>query len=97
MAVFEVADACVQPVLDMEEAPHHPHLVARGTFIEHGGVMQPAPAPRFSASPGEISCPPPSNGQDTDEVLADWGFASKEIAALRSAGAVGVDVRGKRP
>jgi len=90
MSLFEGTDACVQPVLDMEEAPHHPHLVARGTFVEHGGVVQPAPAPRFSASPGEISCPPPVNGQDTDEVLADWGFAKEEVLALRSAGAVGV-------
>jgi alpha-methylacyl-CoA racemase len=90
MTLFEGTDACVQPVLDMEEAPQHPHLVARGTFVEHGGVVQPAPAPRFSASPGEISCPPPVNGQDTDEVLADWGFAKEEVLALRSAGAVGV-------
>ena len=90
MSLFEGTDACVQPVLDMEEAPHHPHLVARGTFVEHGGVVQPAPAPRFSASPGEISCPPPVNGQDTDEVLADWGFAKEEVLGLRAAGAVGV-------
>ena len=90
MSLFDGVDACVQPVLDMEEAPHHPHLAARGTFVEHGGVVQPAPAPRFSVSPGEISCPPPANGQDTDEVLADWGFTTGEVQALRSAGAVGV-------
>ena len=73
----------------MVEAPTHPHLVARDTFVEHGGVMQPAPAPRFSASPSEIRCAPPANGQDTDAVLADWGFGSDEIAALRQQGAVG--------
>ena len=88
--LFAGTDACVQPVLDMEEAPAHPHLVARETFVTHGGVIQPAPAPRFSASPGEIGGPPPVNGQDTDEVLGDWGFEPEEIAALRASGAVGI-------
>lgn len=86
---FADTDACVQPVLDMEEAPQHPHLVERGTFIEHGGVMQPAPAPRFSRSPSQISAQPPLNGADTDDVLADWGFSGSEISALRAAGTVG--------
>ncbi len=90
MDLFDETDACVQPVLDMDEAPHHPHLVARGTFVEHGGVMQPAPAPRFSESPSEISCPPPVNGQDTAVALADWGFAPAEIDDLSSSGAIGV-------
>jgi len=90
MQLFDATDACVQPVLDMEEAPMHPHLVARETFVEHGGVMQPAPAPRFSRSPSEITCQPPANGQDTVEVLADWGFSGREIASLSDSGAVGV-------
>ncbi len=90
--LFDQIDACVQPVLDMEEAPHHPHLVERKTFVEHGGVIQPAPAPRFSESPSEISCPPPKNGQDTDEVLADWGFGAEEIASLRDDGVVGTTI-----
>ncbi|MDG2110984.1 MAG: CaiB/BaiF CoA-transferase family protein [Actinomycetota bacterium] len=89
MAVFGDRDACVQPVLDMEEAPNHPHLVARGTFVEHDGVTQPAPAPRFSRTENEIVAPPPANGADTDEVLADWGFDPAEIAAMREAGTVG--------
>lgn len=89
MDVFGDRDACVQPVLDMEEAPSHPHLVQRGTFVEHDGVVQPAPAPRFSQSPGEITAAPPANGADTDEVLADWGFDPGEIEALRGAGTVG--------
>jgi len=89
MELFDQTDACVQPVLDMKEAPLHPHLVARETFVEHGGVIQPAPAPRFSESPSEISCPPPVNGQDTDQVLVDWDFTGNEIAELRRVGAVG--------
>ncbi len=88
--VFAGTDACIQPVLDMEEAPGHPHLAARGTFVEHGGVVQPAPAPRFSTSPGAIHAAPPVNGQEPDDVLADWGFDAGEIAELRAAGAVGV-------
>ncbi|MGH1491209.1 MAG: CaiB/BaiF CoA transferase family protein [Acidimicrobiales bacterium] len=94
MELFDETDACVQPVLDMEEAPSHPHLAARETFVEHDGVMQPAPAPRFSKSPSEISARPPVNGQDTDVVLADWGFDSAEIASLRDAGAVGLRPEG---
>lgn len=89
LEVFADRDACVQPVLDMEEAPNHPHLVERGTFVEHDGVTQPAPAPRFSRSQSEIVAPPPPNGADTDEVLADWGFDLAEIAAMRAAGTVG--------
>jgi alpha-methylacyl-CoA racemase len=89
MALFDQTDACVQPVLDMEEAPSHPHLVARGTFVEYEGVIQPGPAPRFSASPSEIRNRPPVNGQDTEAVLADWGFTPTEIADLHSAGAIG--------
>jgi alpha-methylacyl-CoA racemase len=89
-AIFAETDACVQPVLDMEEAPNHPHLVERGTFVEHGGVTQPAPAPRFSVSTCGISRPPPANGQHTDEVLIDWGFGDDELSALRAAGAIGV-------
>lgn len=82
-------DTCVQPVLDMEEAPTHPHLVERGTFVEHGGVIQPAPAPRFSRTETSISGQPPENGADTDSVLSDFGFSDADIAALRTSGAVG--------
>ena len=53
-AVFEGSDACVAPVLSLREAPSHPHLAARGTFVDHGGITQPAPAPRFSATPGAV-------------------------------------------
>jgi alpha-methylacyl-CoA racemase len=86
--VFAGADACVAPVLALTEAPRHPHNVARGTFVELAGVTQPAPAPRFSRTPGAIASPPVLPGQHTDEVLAGAGFTADEIAALRAAGAI---------
>ncbi|MFJ2743327.1 CaiB/BaiF CoA transferase family protein [Streptomyces sp. NPDC087440] len=70
--VFATSDACVAPVLSMREAPHHPHLAARATYVEHGGVTQPAPAPRFSVTPGAIGRGPALPGADTAEVAADW-------------------------
>ena len=72
-AVFEGTDACVAPVLSLREAPHHPHLAARGTFIDHGGITQPAPAPRFSATPGAVRRAPARPGADTADVARDWG------------------------
>ena len=86
--LFEATDACVAPVLDAGEAPGHPHVRARGTFTEVGGVVQPAPAPRFDRTPGAVGAPPPAPGEHSDEALADWGFAPAEIAALRDAGAI---------
>ncbi|MFI1302234.1 CaiB/BaiF CoA transferase family protein [Streptomyces sioyaensis] len=71
-AVFEGSDACVAPVLSLREAPRHPHLAARGTFVEHGGITQPAPAPRFSRTPGALRRPPARPGADTAEIARDW-------------------------
>jgi alpha-methylacyl-CoA racemase len=71
-AVFEGSDACVAPVLSLREAPHHPHLAARGTFTDHGGITQPAPAPRFSATPTAVRGGPALPGADTDDVARDW-------------------------
>ena len=71
-AVFAGSDACVAPVLGLTEATGHPHLLARGTYIEVGGVTQPAPAPRFSRTPSRLDRPPPVPGQHTAEVLAEW-------------------------
>ncbi|WP_225840019.1 CaiB/BaiF CoA-transferase family protein [Streptomyces sp. NK08204] len=73
-AVFEGSDACVAPVLSLSEAPHHPHLAARGTFTDHGGLTQPAPAPRFSATPATIRTGPALPGADTRTVARDWGI-----------------------
>src|SRR3546814_13374135 len=81
---MEGTDVCFAPVLSLTEAPLHPHNVQRGTFVERDGVVQPAPAPRFSATPTEIQRPPAHAGQHTDEVLADWGFNSSRIAKPRS-------------
>ena len=86
--IMEGSDVCFAPVLTMAEAPSHPHNVARQTYVEVEGVIQPAPAPRFSATPGEIQAPPPVVGADNDAALADWGFAAAEIEALKGAGAL---------
>ena len=89
-AVMEGSDVCFAPVLTMEEAPDHPHNVHRATFTEVAGLTQPAPAPRFSRTPGEVRSPPPHAGQHTDEVLTSWGVADADrIAKLRDAGALG--------
>ncbi|WP_371663863.1 CaiB/BaiF CoA transferase family protein [Streptomyces sp. NBC_00280] len=71
-AVFEGSDACVAPVLSLREAPHHPHLAARGTFTDHGGITQPAPAPRFSVTHTSIHSGPAQPGADTADVARDW-------------------------
>ncbi|MER6349446.1 CaiB/BaiF CoA transferase family protein [Streptomyces sp. NPDC001595] len=71
-AVFEGSDACVAPVLSLREAPHHPHLAARGTFTDHGGIPQPAPAPRFSATPTAVRTGPARPGADTETVAREW-------------------------
>ncbi|MDO0938220.1 CaiB/BaiF CoA-transferase family protein [Streptomyces sp. DG2A-72] len=71
-AVFAGSDACVAPVLSLREAPHHPHLAARGTFTDHGGITQPAPAPRFSATPTGVRTGPARPGADTADVARDW-------------------------
>ncbi|GGS04619.1 MULTISPECIES: CaiB/BaiF CoA transferase family protein [Streptomyces] len=70
--VFAGTDACVAPVLSLGEAPHHPHLAARSTFVEHGGRTQPAPAPRFSATPVSVRTGPALPGADAEAVAADW-------------------------
>ncbi len=86
--VFEGSDACVAPVLSLAEAPEHPHNRLRATFAEVGGVVQPAPAPRFLGTPGAIRRPPPNPGQHADEALSDWGLDPDQIAKLRSSGAI---------
>jgi alpha-methylacyl-CoA racemase len=87
-AVFDGTDACAVPVLSPWEAPDHPHNAARGTFVEVEGIVQPAPAPRFSRTPGEVRRPPSPPGADTDEALSAWGVPAGTVAALREAGTV---------
>ena len=87
-SVFAGHDACVAPVLSMDEAPGHPHNRDRGTFIEVGGFHQPAPAPRFSSTnPGDPS-PPVGPGADTDSILAGLGYSPEHAGKLKGSGAV---------
>ena len=81
--LMEGTDVCFAPVLSMDEAYEHPHNKQRNTFIEIAGVMQPAPAPRFSRTPASVSSPPPHAGQHTEEVLAGLGLTKDEILMLR--------------
>jgi alpha-methylacyl-CoA racemase len=86
--VFAGHDACFAPVLSLAEAPAHPHNRARGTFVERDGVVQPAPAPRFSRTPGRIARGAPRRGQGGAAALAEWGFDAAAIAQFRAAGAL---------
>ena len=86
--MLEHTDVCFAPVLTMDEAAAHPHIQARGTIVEEHGLLQPAPSPRFSRTPGAIQRPPAWPGQHTDEVLTEWGFAAGDVESLRSSGAV---------
>ncbi len=86
--LMEHTDICFAPVLSMAEAPSHPHNVARGTFTEVAGVVQPRPAPRFSRTDSSIQRPPAHAGQHTDELLTEAGFTAEEIDSLRAQGAI---------
>jgi alpha-methylacyl-CoA racemase len=75
-------------VLAPWEAHLHPHNVARSTFVEVGGAVQPAPAPRFSRTPSSISSPPSPPGADTISGLVEWGVSEDVVTKLRSSGAL---------
>ncbi|GAA4353674.1 CaiB/BaiF CoA-transferase family protein [Variovorax defluvii] len=85
---FEGTETCFSPVLSLAEAPRDPHQVARGNFVECAGVVQPAPAPRFSRSRPAVQSPPPQPGEHNREVLADWGFSEEDVAQLQRSGAI---------
>jgi alpha-methylacyl-CoA racemase len=87
--LLEGTDACFAPVLTMAEAPHHPHNIARGSFIDIDGVVQPAPVPRFSRTPSARPTPPQAPGEGSRAALADWGIAKERIEALFAAGVLG--------
>jgi len=88
MALMEGSDACFAGVLSLAEAPNHPHNVARGTFVTVDGVLQPAPAPRFSRTPSAIQEMDPAIGAHNESGLMSWGFAKDDVASLVRAGAL---------
>ncbi len=83
---FEGSDACFAPVLTFQEAAAHAHNVARGNHVDVGHVMQPAPAPRFSRTPGTVRGAPPERGAQGRDALLDWGFGAEGIESLRGLG-----------
>jgi alpha-methylacyl-CoA racemase len=87
-ALLEGSDACFAPVLDMDEAPGHPHNAGRGTFVDVGGETQPGPAPRFSRTPSAPPTPAPAPGADTLGALQEWGIDPERLRALAAAGVV---------
>jgi alpha-methylacyl-CoA racemase len=86
-AHFTGTDACVAPVLDLSEAPVHPHNIARKTFVDLDGVFQPAPAPRYSETPLDRPDPPRKEGQDGRAILEDLGYGAAEIEQILKADA----------
>lgn len=87
-AVFEGSDACYAPVLEPDEAVVHPHNRQRGTFVEVAGVVQPAPAPRFSRTPPAEPAPAAHLGQHTFVALQRWGFTETQLQTLADGGAI---------
>ncbi len=85
-AAFEDSDACFAPVLGFAEARHHPHIAARDGYVKAGRVEQPAPAPRFSRTPGSIRSAPPERGSRGEQALTDWGFSGADRSALTALG-----------
>jgi len=81
-------DACLAPVLTIDEAPEHPQMQARDVYEMFDGLLHPSPAPRFSRTPSELRRPTPRPGRDSREALADWGIAPDQVAALEAAGAM---------
>lgn len=87
-ALLEGTDVCFAPVLSMSEAPDHPHAKARNAFVDIEGIQQPAPAPRFSRTPGSVRNPPPHPGEHSKELLRAWGKDDETIEALIAAGVI---------
>ena len=81
--ILEGTDVCFAPVLNLEEAPAHPHNKERNTFVNFDGVTQPAPAPRFSRTQGTIQSSTSLIGENSEEILKEWGFTSDQISNLR--------------
>ncbi|MET0985522.1 MAG: CoA transferase, partial [Steroidobacteraceae bacterium] len=86
--VMEGSNVCFAPVLKFSEAPRHPHNVARAAFVNVSGVVQPAPVPKFSATPAQVQGPPPKPGEHSAAILADWGFDAAAIRKLETDGVI---------
>ncbi len=86
--IMEGTDVCFAPVLNLDEAPDHPHNKARNTYVDFEGITQPAPAPRFSRTQGTIKSSSALVGEHTDEILASWGFSTEQIDELKATGAI---------
>jgi alpha-methylacyl-CoA racemase len=80
-------DACLAPVLTIDEAPEHPQMQAREVYANFDGLRHPSPAPRFSRTPSELRHPTPAPGRDSHQALADWGIPAEQVAALEATGA----------
>jgi alpha-methylacyl-CoA racemase len=87
-AIFEGSDACFAPIMDLSEAPHHRQNLARQAFVEIEGVVQPAPTPRFSLTPGRVQCPPVRPGADSERALRDWGISAEQVEKLKLDGVI---------
>jgi alpha-methylacyl-CoA racemase len=87
-AIMENTDVCFAPVLDMDEAPEYLHNKQRGTFLRIDGVIQPAPAPRFSRTIPEVQSPPAKNGEHTDHILLQHGYSEEKIEFLKINGII---------
>lgn len=88
LQVFEGTDACVSPVLSLGEAPLHPHNRARATFVDVGGILEPAPAPRFARTPAPVPAPAHEPGDHDLGELVEWGFTETEIGTLAELGVI---------
>jgi alpha-methylacyl-CoA racemase len=87
--LFDGRDACVTPVLSLTEAPSHPHAIARDAFVDVDGLVQPAPAPRFSRTANAVPVPPRRTGADTGAVLTELGLTGDEVDELEGGGVIG--------
>jgi alpha-methylacyl-CoA racemase len=88
VAVAAGHDACLSPVLTIDEAAAHPHMRAREAYAEFDGLRHPSPAPRFDRTPGALRRPTPAAGQHSREVLEEWGVSAAEILALENSKAM---------
>nr|UXE45975.1 acetyl-CoA:oxalate CoA-transferase [uncultured bacterium] len=88
VAIMQQTDICFAPVLSMSEAIEHEHNRSRDSFVDVGGIAQPAPAPRFLGTPTSVQSSPARAGEHTDAILRDWGFSATEITTLQASGAI---------